>query len=393
MGIQFILFILLNLFLPTKQSQSIDKEDISFLELKAEEYIKGCVIQSNSGINLYTPDGKGNYKALWTRDFSYMVRYAGQYIPDSDLKACIEYLIQGQRADGSMPDRVQPDGIPVYAGGGIHSPLGEPNLDNGPFMVLLVEDYLKRLPSDAAIKQFETWSDALKKGLDYLPKSKNGLLYNSPEKPHSPYGFTDTVGKTGYLFMESLLYWQACKAMETLYNKVENIEKRDKFVQQSQKIEQSVSTLWNPSDGAFYAASIDCKQIDIWGNIYGLYINFPFNSTQKKAMERFLVSNYSRYVQAGQVRHLLVGEYWNRLLLPINKDSYQNGAYWATPSGWLIKVMATVNPELSKRTAIELIRYFRENSIYECFFGDDKKLDTYVVSATNPLYEIKQLSK
>ncbi|MFV0397631.1 MAG: hypothetical protein ACK5JU_06405, partial [Bacteroidales bacterium] len=74
-------------------------------------------------------------------------------------------------------------------------------------------------------------------------------------------------------------------------------------------------------------------------------------------------------------------------------DSYQNGAYWATPSGWLIKVMATVNPELSKRTAIELIRYFRENSIYECFFGDDKKLDTYVVSATNPLYEIKQLSK
>ncbi|MFV0397428.1 MAG: hypothetical protein ACK5JU_05380, partial [Bacteroidales bacterium] len=234
MGIQFILFILLNLFLPTKQSQSIDKEDISFLELKAEEYIKGCVIQSNSGINLYTPDGKGNYKALWTRDFSYMVRYTGQYIPDSDLKACIEYLIQGQRADGSMPDRVQPDGIPVYAGGGIHSPLGEPNLDNGPFMVLLVEDYLKRLPSDAAIKQFETWSDALEKGLDYLPKSKNGLLYNSPEKPHSPYGFTDTVGKTGYLFMESLLYWQACKAMETLYNKVGNIEKRDKFVQQSQ---------------------------------------------------------------------------------------------------------------------------------------------------------------
>lgn len=393
MGIQFTLFILLNLFFLPKESLSVDKGDISFLELKTEEYVRGCVIQSKSGINLYTPDGKGNYKALWTRDFSYMVRYAGQYIPDSDLKACIEYLIQGQRADGSMPDRVQPDGIPVYAGGGIQSPLGEPNLDNGPFMVLLVEDYLNRLPSNAANKQFIAWCGALEKGLDYLPKDKNGLVYNSPEKPHSPYGFTDTVGKTGNLFMESLLYWQACKVMANLYEKAGIVDKKNKFIQQSRKIEQSISTLWNSSDGAFYAASVDCKQTDIWGNIYGLYINFPFTANQKNAIERFLISNYNRYVQAGQVRHLLVGEYWNRLLTPVNKDSYQNGAYWATPSGWLIKVMAAINPELAKRTTTELIRYFRENGIYECFFNDDKKLSTYVVSVTNPLYEIKQLSK
>jgi len=32
------------------------------------------------GIWLHRPVGVGNYKALWTRDFNYMVEYAGKWM-------------------------------------------------------------------------------------------------------------------------------------------------------------------------------------------------------------------------------------------------------------------------------------------------------------------------
>lgn len=32
------------------------------------------------------------------------------------------------------------------------------------------------------------------------------------------------------------------------------------------------------------------------------------------------------------------GEYWDRLLIEILPEEYQNGAYWATASGWVILV-------------------------------------------------------
>ena len=114
--------------------------ELPWLTDRARELLVGSRVKAEDGTWLYTPDGKGNYRALWTRDFAYMVENAGDLMPREDVEACLRYLLNGIRADGAAPDRVQPDGLAVYVGGPVNHPLGEPNLDNPAFLIIAVDE-------------------------------------------------------------------------------------------------------------------------------------------------------------------------------------------------------------------------------------------------------------
>jgi hypothetical protein len=339
---------------------------------------------------MYTPDGKGNYAALWTRDFAYMVENAGDLMPLDHIEACIRYLLGGMRDDGATPDRVQGDGLAVYVAGPVAHPFGLPNLDNAPFLVIAVDAYLKRLPADRGKALFREWSPLLDKAMDYIPRSGTGLVYNDPAKPHSPYGFTDCIGKTGELFKESLLYWRACRCMQRLHDMLGRAQKTKDYRDRAEKIERNVSALWDNKAGMFLAASKNCRQIDIWGNAYAIYIGFPLGDRRDRIV-RFLIDNYDRYVWRGQVRHLLKGQYWQRLLTGVPRDRYQNGAYWATAAGWVMVAVAKEDPNLASRMFADLIDDFKTAGVCECINEGYRKLPDYVNSATNPLAAARRL--
>lgn len=372
----------------------ITSEDVEYVRQQADKLLKGSIMKSVDGTDLYTPDGQAHYAALWTRDFAYMVQNAGELIPAEDIKACIEHTISGIRVDGAVPDRVQTDNLAVYAGGSPEKPLGEPNLDNAPFLILTIYDYLTKysgLNQSQQIDQFKKWESVLMKAVNYVPLSSDGLIYNDPSKPHSPYGFTDTVKKGGKLFKESLLYWESLKKLAILYEMAGMKQEQTECENRAKAVENSISTLWSSQNGMFLAATQNCRQVDIWGNIYALYIGFPLEKEKQKSIENNLVKNYDRYVKWGQVRHLYDGEYWEDLLMPVEHNRYQNGAYWATPAGWLITVLSKISPDLAQRTACDVIDSFRANGIYECIYDDYKQLDSYVVSVTNILPAVKLL--
>ncbi|MCS6950675.1 MAG: hypothetical protein NZ520_09465 [bacterium] len=359
-------------------------QHITYLQQTARQLLQGCQVKAADGTTLYTPDGRGNYAALWTRDFAYMVEYTADLMPPEHIEACIRYLMRGQREDGTVPDRVRPDGVPVYVAGPENAPVGEPNLDNPMFLVIACDAYLKRVAPHRRKALFAEWSPALDKGLGWVPRSPRGLVYNPPEKPHSPYGFTDTVGKTGELLMESLLYWRACRRMANLHQHNGDQRRAQEYLARAQHVEQGLPTLWDEKAGAFLAASVDCRQVDIWGNAYALAIGFPLGK-RRSAVQQTLVRRYEDYMWKGQVRHLFRGEYWQRLLTPVPRDRYQNGAYWATASGWVMQAIYPVNPSLAERTFEELIADFQQNGVYECVHPEYRQLETYVVSACNPL--------
>ncbi len=344
--------------------------------------IENCRATAYDGTILYTPDGISSYNALWLRDFSYMAEYAGSTIPDADIAACIRYAIRHRREDGWMPDRVTGDGIGVYAAGEMGSPVGEANLDNTPFLIYTVYSLAKRLDQNAFTPLFQEWEPALTQGMSLIPLHESGLVYNDPMKPHSPYGFTDTVCKTGVLYMESLLFWRACRMMEELciaYNQ----GNAGWYAILASSIEDAIVSLRESSDGSYYAASGDCRQKDIWGMAYMLYIGFPVPAADREAMLDFLYANYDRYLYKGQVRHLLAGEYWQKLLIDVVPETYQNGAYWATASGWLIWCLAQRDISLAARIAVEAASYLKEEGSYECVNENYQKLPSMVVSATN----------
>ncbi|MCS6861529.1 MAG: hypothetical protein NZT92_14560 [Abditibacteriales bacterium] len=387
----FMVIGLMLLMSSSRQDEAMeDKARLMYLTETTKQLLAGCRVRAHDGTTLYVPDGKGHYKALWTRDFAYMVENAGDLMPPEDIEACIRYLLKGQRADGALPDRVRPDGVPVYVAGSEVNPLGEPNLDNPQFLVIAVDEYLKRIAGERRLTLFREWAPALDRGMNYIPRSERGLVYNDPQKPHSPYGFTDTVGKTGELFMESLLYWTACRRLTDWHEKAGMAALSEEYRRRAHLIEKNIDALWDETTGAFMAATQDCRQVDIWGNAYAIYLDFPLGAKRERVLQ-FLLDNYTRYVWRGQVRHLLKGTYWQRMLTPVERERYQNGAYWATASGWVMWALAQKNPTLARQMFADLIADFQQGGVCECVNEGYRQLESYVVSATNPLAAVRRL--
>ncbi len=356
---------------------------IAWLRGAATRLLKGCRTRAHDGTWLYTPDGQGHYAALWTRDFAYMLQHAGDLIPQDDALAAVRYLLAGVReTDGAAPDRVQADGVAVYVAGPAGAPMGEPNLDNGPFLVIAADACAKTFPREQSGALWKEWLPALGRAMDFVPRDEFGLVYNDPAKPHSPYGFTDTICKTGALFMESLLYWDACKKLAAAG--------AEQFAERAMRIERNIDALWDDKAGAFFAATKDCRQLDVWANAFVIDIEFPLVDKRDRVLG-WLRDNADQFLLRGQVRHLLKGEYWQRTFVDYPRDTYQNGAYWATASGWMMRALSQIDPKRADELLADLLADFRTNGICECVNEGYRQLEDYVASATNPLGAVRKM--
>lgn len=369
------------------KQQFLSSDQLTWLQNEAKRQLTGCQITAHDGTILYTPDGEGNYAALWTRDFGYMVENAIQLLPAENVKAAIQYLLNGQRQDGCIPDRVQADGLAVYSAGPVGNPLGDPPSDNTQFMVKLVADYVEHTND---YEFFAQNSSNLLNAMAYTPRSENGLVYIDPNNPHSPYGFTDTIQKTGELLFSSLLYWEACKRLNKLFKKVHDQDTAQFFRDRATEIEKNINILWDEKNGMFYAATHDCKQIDIWGNVYAIYINFPLKDKKARIID-YLAGHFTEYVYKGQIRHITEPDAWNKTLVPIKPGRYQNGAYWGTASGWVAKAFAESHPDFCEKILTDLVSDYQERGPHECINSDYQQLNNYVASVVNPLGALKKL--
>ena len=348
------------------------------------ELLRGCEKTAPDGTVLFTPDGVGNYDALWVRDFAYMTEYVGDLMGEKAIGDCIRFILRGQRADGWFPDRVEASGETVYAAGAKGSPVGLANLDNTPFLVFAVSAYFEMIGKKRAQPLFRVWCAALDRGMACIPLSEEGLVYNDAAAPHSPYGFTDTVCKTGRLFMESVLFWRAAKQMARLYDTLlQKEEAAAAYERKARCVEENIHKLWDAQAEAFFAADGDCRQHDVWGMLYAWAIGFPMEESLRSGMTAWLLCNRERYMYRGQIYQLLDGAAWEKLLIDIPAGEYQNGAYWATASGWALELLDRCDPPYAAHMLNELLTDIEENGICECINENYRKLPQFVVSAVN----------
>ena len=277
-----------------------------------EKLLLGGRVKADDGTTLYTPDGRGFYRALWVRDFAYSLQSAGEMIPAEDMKRAIEFVIRGARpADGWIPDRVEPDGTARYTAGDETFP-ASPILDTGPYLVLCADVYLKKLPHDQARQQFLAWRNAMERSLSCLPVNKDHLIANFAQPPHSGYGFVDTIRKTGLVAMETLLYWDALGVIADWMEACALDAAAIHAIRSS--IEKAFPAAFLDSQGLILASTGDCRQIDVWANCYAVAIGFP---VPKGPIADWLIANYDGIVEAGQIRHLPKGEAWHRTFVPV----------------------------------------------------------------------------
>ena len=343
-----------------------------------EKLLLGGRVKADDGTTLYTPDGRGFYRALWVRDFAYSLQSAGELIPAEDMKKAIDFVIRGARpCDGWIPDRVEPDGTARYTAGDETFP-ASPNLDTGPYLVLCADVYLKTLPLDRAKAQFLAWRNAMERSLACLPVNEDHLIANFAQPPHSGYGFVDTIRKTGLVAMETLLYWDALGVMAYWMKECALDAAAIHAIRSS--IEKAFPAAFLDSQGLILASTGDCRQIDVWANCYAVAIGFP---VPKAPIADWLIANYDGIVEAGQIRHLPKGEAWHRTFVPVAPGEYQNGACWATAIHWFCDAIGWKDPALAARTIRDAICYFEKYGVFECVNGNYRKLDTFVASAVN----------
>lgn len=362
-----------------KNPYGLSDEKVKWMKEATLKQLKGCRVKGAGGTWIHTPDGVGNYKSLWTRDSYYMVEYAGDLMDPKEIKASIYYLLNGQREDGCIPDRVNAAGQPVYSPGAPGKPMADHALDNGPFMAMLTCSYVNQFGDEALFREVEP---KLRRGLDHIYVKENGLVYNDPKNPQCVYGFTDIVKKTGYLLFSSLLYYKASLEMHKLCVKY-NCGNPAIYRRRYEYVRQSIYKLWDENSGMFWAADGDCKQIDIWGSAYAVAVGIT-SEEQTQRIASYLVQHYNKTVKNGQVRHLANGDgTWDQLFHDCKAGTYQNGAFWATPLAWMIPVYEMGKPGLGKSTLEKVINDFQENDINECINDGYVKVPNYVVSATN----------
>ncbi len=374
---------------PLVASASDGQNGHDWLVAETKRQLEGCRLKSDSGIWLHTPDGIAHYEALWTRDFYYYLKFAGDLISKEEAKASIIYMAAGQRADGCAPDRVNAKGIPIYSPGGEDNPLADHAKDNGPCFALAVCEYARRYDD---MEYFETIEPRLKRAIDHVSRAENGLVYNPADNPQCVYGFTDIVAKTGHVLFTSLLYYQACDELARLSEIVES-EHQDEYRRRANLIKRNIGLLWDDESGMFFAADQDCRQIDVWGSMLAIHVGVATEARRERILDYF-ITNLDGLVKNGQVRHLPQGEFWERFFDEIPESStkpgtYQNGAYWSTPLAWIVPALAQADPEKARRLVLDTVADFRANGTAECVNVDYRKVPDYVPSITS-LYSVRR---
>jgi hypothetical protein len=145
---------------------------------------------------------------------------------------------------------------------------------------------------------------------------------------------------------------------------------------------------WDERVGLFRAATIRCKEHHIWGSAFAVYLGVV-DKGQSLAIARYFKEHYSQIVQHGQIRHLPGGVYWE--LCVAGRDTYQNCAYWATPTGWFVYTLDLVDSELADRTVIDMVSDFKRGGVCEWILGEKRRLPNYLASASLPLAGIRAM--
>lgn len=363
---------------------------VDWLQRKSTQMIHACRRRTRSGVTAFPPQVGGGYDAFWLRDYAYMLEGNVAAFSNQELEAAYRFFMAGQRADGAMVDCIKFDGTPIYKPG--YGTMGKHPVADGSQFAVDVAWYTYHKTHNRQLMA-ET-VDRLIRGMRAVPRDPtNGLVYIQPgaTQDRCPYGFTDTIRKQGDVLFCSLLYVQASRQLGDLLAAVGRPQEARAWRQQARQVSRAIRRVfWDANLGLFQAATVVCRQPDLWGSAFAVYLGVA-NRTQAQAVARYFQAHYHEIIQRGQLRDLPGGMNWEATM-GTKPGTYQNGGYWATPVGWFVVTLNRVDPTLARQTVIDLVQEFIKT-------GDEKEwinhgqagVSHYLASATLPLAGIRRI--
>ena len=173
-------------------------------------------------------------------------------------------------------------------------------------------------------------------------------------------------------------------------------------------LKNRIPALFYNGKGMLLASTGKSNQPDVWGTALAVY----FGVVEGEIKERICLHLADAYRQGtlscrGNIRHVLTSDDFNETtaweVSLAKKNTYQNGAYWGTPVGWVVYAIAQEDIGIAKKLAAEYIEELRENDYrkgsdyeapYECFHpSGNKQNPVYLTSVTCPYAVFKLMGK
>ncbi len=304
------------------------------------------------------PSGDEKYYAFWVRDTAMMAE--SHLIPDADLRRYVamtaaygqngpgtRYLLNGlQVPPYAVTDHINYNGKPVFfpgmyrdgddQGDGTYGSY-PPFCDNY-YFITMTGDYIAQSGDKAILDEVFsdiTLRDRLRRAIDgYNLDPETGLCRSVRGRFTVNWGFVDSTAQSGQLLFASLLRMNAARHMETLCP-------GEGYGALAESLRGAIlRTFYDEETGWFWSSDDSDRQHDVWGTAYAVYLGVP-DEARARRTARTLADAYvsGRTGVDGYIRHIPIGEDWQpgvpawaRCSVPINW--YQNGTFWATPTGW-----------------------------------------------------------
>lgn len=368
---------------------------------------------NNTGITLIRPGGMAAYPAFWIRDYAMSVetglvsieeqkqllRLTASRQCDSSFSTTGGYVPLGAIADHIRID----DGQPIYypgtysvqqQGDGTYGKL--PPLCDQFYFIQMAWHYVEASKDRNILLdtiQSKTLIDRLEAAFAVAPaRLGNELVYTTDAQRAVDFGFRDVITITGDLCLASILKYNAALQLGDCFMQIRQPKKAAAYRKIAAQIKEAIPQVFQDKTGMLLASNGKSNQPDVWATAMAIYYNILEGKSRINAAKALSDAYQQGTISyRGNIRHVPLLQDFDRNTMwefsLAEKGSYQNGAYWGTPVGWVCAAIAAYNPDNARKLAADYIRDLREHdfrkgggnlSPVECF--------TSAGLIQNPLY-------
>lgn len=218
------------------------------------------------------------------------------------------------------------------------------------------------------------------------------------------WGFCDSIRKSGLLLYPSILRYEAAMRFSRMCGDFGDDHKAQEYEQHARLLRESIGSTFAQSDGWLVSATETCRQPDVWGTAYAVWTGALKPEVEKRAVSALAQAFRDRTISAdGYIRHIPINRdfsstsAWELTAPGMRINEYQNGGYWATPTGWVAYALSLHDPHAAETLLSMLIEHTRlhreDGAPYEWKTANDSHHsgDLYGTSGAIPLAAVARL--
>lgn len=328
-----------------------------------------------AGFDPVKPGGLKSYPAVWTQDFTMI--FAAGFLPWEAGCDHLRLILNAQNGEQmrelatgaqvppyAIADHVNFDGSAVFYPGTYSSGPDQggekfgyrPPYNNYYDVIWLAWLLVSRSGGEKALLREKIGGldvfERLCKAFDVPPVDALGMVYTTEKERAVGFIFCDTIYMTGQHLMATLLRRRAAGHLRDLAVLLQLPDAAQHYAQEVVRGEVKLADVFLHPSGWLRACTGVSAQPDVFGSLYALYTG-AVTGAARETVYHAVLDGLSRgqIEEEGALRHVPLEHSfsatsaWEKT--QTGGGTYQNGAYWHMPAGWMTAVLYQRHPVLA----------------------------------------------